>query len=73
MKKKDGSMIDMILEYNINPNKACTWRGIPPNFHDCNLGEPTTHHFLFFEWVTLEPKKTAISDHRPYLVTVKTK
>ena len=73
MTRKDGSMIDMILEYNTNPNKACVERGIPSSFPESYLGEPTTHHCLFFEWVTLEPKKTAVSDHRPYRVKVKIK
>ena len=41
--KEDGSMIDMILEYNVYQNKYHQWRGIPPAFLPSWLGYVSDH------------------------------
>jgi len=48
-----GSMIDMILEYNNNPNKAIIDRGIPDSFPDSFL-EVVSDHKPYFVKVKLK-------------------
>jgi hypothetical protein len=60
-------MIDMILEYNTNPNKELLNRGIPSSFPDSYWGNrcnPVQYDLC---------PEGAVSDHRPYYVKVKIK
>ena len=68
--KKDGSMIDLIFEYNTNPNHQTLERGIPSSFSDNWLGEVKKD---IFKQPYLYPKNDGVSDHRPYFVKVKIK
>ncbi|MCL2072502.1 MAG: endonuclease/exonuclease/phosphatase family protein [Marinilabiliaceae bacterium] len=58
--KKDGSMIDLILEYNPKYNKTVSWRGIPSSFSPGWLGPCVLCNNLICPF--------HVSDHFPYYV-----
>ena len=60
-------MIDLIFEYNTNPNRQKLEYGIPSSFPDDFWGDKCSQNDY-----TLCPG-TAASDHRPYRVKVKIK
>ncbi|MCL2073821.1 MAG: endonuclease/exonuclease/phosphatase family protein [Marinilabiliaceae bacterium] len=67
--KKNGTMIDLILEHNNNPNKSNPplWRGTPSSFPSSWLGKC----WCCERWWCLCPNH--VSDHKPYLVKLKIK
>ena len=59
--------VDMIIEYNINPNHTTIKYGIPTSFPASYFGYKCPG-----EYYELCPS-TAVSDHRPFYVKVKVK
>ena len=64
--KKDGSMIDLILEYNGNSNKSTLWKGRPSSFKSKWLGKCIICKVPY-------ACPLHVSDHKPYLVKRKYK
>ncbi|MCL2073824.1 MAG: endonuclease/exonuclease/phosphatase family protein [Marinilabiliaceae bacterium] len=60
--KKNGTMIDLILEYSTKSNKTTLWKGIPSSFPSNWLGKCDCCE------CDLCPCHDHVSDHYPYLV-----